>query len=73
MGVGQGWIQDFPRGGGLTVMRGAWLWQQLKPLPCVLNVCTVAKFIFLWHLHLFIAARFFASLCIQGASDLDAL
>ena len=25
----------------------------LKLLPCVLNVC-----IFLWHLHLFIAARF---------------
>ena len=24
------------------------------------NVCS-------WHLHLFIAARFFASLCIQGA------
>ena len=34
-----------------------------KLLPCLLTFA--AKFIFLWHLHLFIAA----SLCIQGASN----
>ena len=37
----------------------------------------VAKFKFLWHLHLSVAARFFAKffaiLCIQGASNFDAL
>ena len=51
--------------GHMAVARGRVPW---KFLPCVL---TFVKF--LWHLHLFIAARFFASLCIQGASNLNAL
>ena len=56
-------------GGGLTVMHGAWLWQQedrvpLKLLPCIL--------------HLFIAARFLLAcvfrelvILMQAASGLD--
>ena len=57
-------------GGGLTVMRGRMAVARgrvpWKLLPCV--VTFVAKFIFLWHLH-----QIFASLCIQGASNLDTL
>ena len=52
-------------------MRGAWLWQR-EPLK-LFHACLMFVPKFLWHLHFFIAARFFASLCIQGASNLNAV
>ena len=53
----RGGSRIFRREGGLTVMRGCMAVARGRvPGTCVLTF--VAKFIFLWHLHLFIAARF---------------
>ena len=67
------WIQEFPKGGGGGggggVNGNAWPQQGgCKRVLVCLNVCSYHMKVFCGILHLFIAARFFASLCIQRPS-----